>query len=92
MALLLAFAADCSDSLESSEAVVTDEVAVKDNQFDARVIEVAQGTTVTWTWRATGHTTSRVTAGRPTARRRAPSRRPLRPPEPTTTDARYTVA
>jgi plastocyanin len=29
---------------------VTDEVAVKGNQFDGQIIEVAQGTTATWTW------------------------------------------
>jgi len=51
LGVLAAFVLACGGaSLESSPAVATDQVAVKDNKFDARVIEVPAGTTVTWTW------------------------------------------
>jgi plastocyanin len=50
---LLGFVVACGGgSLESSEAVATNEVAVKDNKFEARVIEVPAGSEVTWTWEA----------------------------------------
>ena len=48
--LILLGVACTGDSLESSEATATNEVAVKDNKFDAQVVEVSAGTTVTWTW------------------------------------------
>ena len=50
LAGLLIFSVACSKPLDSSEAVPTDQVSVKDNKFDERVIEVSPGTTVTWTW------------------------------------------
>ena len=49
--VLLALVVACDGAaLESSSAVATSEVAVRDNSFDARVIEVPAGTEVTWTW------------------------------------------
>lgn len=36
--------------LSAAEAMATTEVSVADNRFEPRVIEIAAGDTVTWTW------------------------------------------
>lgn len=48
--LVLAFGVACSGNLDEIDAVAADHVMVDDNTFEARVIEVEPGTTVTWTW------------------------------------------
>jgi plastocyanin len=51
LGMALAFVAGCDQgSLDTTDVVATNEVAVKDNKFDARVIEVPAGTQVTWAW------------------------------------------
>jgi plastocyanin len=46
----LVFLAACGQSLDDVEPQAADTVSVEDNSFGPRVIEVAPGTEVTWTW------------------------------------------
>lgn len=50
MALVLVACDDTGGDLSAEEAVAATEVSVVDNQFEPRVIEIATGDTVTWTW------------------------------------------
>ena len=51
LALLVALGTACAGpDLDAESAIPTSEVAVKDNDFEPPVIEVAAGTTVTWNW------------------------------------------
>lgn len=51
LALLAALGVACTGpDLDAENAVPTSEVTVDDNKFEAPVIEVVEGTTVTWTW------------------------------------------
>jgi plastocyanin len=50
MALILVACENNGGDLSAEEAVATTEVSVVDNRFEPRVIEIAPGDTVTWTW------------------------------------------
>lgn len=48
--LVLVAAACGGPDLDNTEPVATDAVSVEDNDFESPVVEVAAGSTVTWTW------------------------------------------
>jgi len=52
LAIVATVAAGCAQGIPADASpVATDQVSVVDSAFDARVVQVAPGATVTWTWR-----------------------------------------
>jgi plastocyanin len=52
LALVATVAAGCAQGVPANASpVLTSDVSVVDTAYDAPVIQVAPGTTVTWTWR-----------------------------------------